>query len=82
MRAVNARDLDGRLAIDYADTQSVALIGCDAERALDRLAYDTPIIDCIGGQQLATVIARFQNDSQLRPAGELDSATRRALDIL
>lgn len=97
--AVNARDNEGRLAIDYADTNDVAIIKmlrnarsspptgrsgrtvCDAERALDKLGYDTPIIDCIGGQQLSGVISRFQKDHQLRLTGELDSATRRALGI-
>jgi len=37
---------------------------CDAEKALDRLGYDTPIIDCIAGQQLAAVGAEV-------PAGSL-----------
>jgi hypothetical protein len=97
--AVNARDREGRLAIDHADPQDLAIIGllknagsspptgrsgrtvCDAERALDTLGYDTPIIDCIWGQQLSAVITRFQKDHQLRPTGELDSETRRALHI-
>jgi hypothetical protein len=54
---------------------------CDAERALDRLGYDTPIIDCIAGQQLGAVLIKFQNDRKLQPTGELDAATRRALAI-
>jgi ankyrin repeat protein len=97
--AVSARDREGRLAIDYADTQDLAIVRllrnagssaptgrsgrtvCDAERVLDRLGYDTPIIDCILGQQLSAVISRFQKDHQLRLTGELDSATRRSLGI-
>jgi len=54
---------------------------CDAERALDRLGYNTPIIDCIGGQQLRVVVVRFQNDRKLEATGELDAPTRRALGI-
>jgi ankyrin repeat protein len=54
---------------------------CDAERALDRLGYDTPIIDCIAGQQLGAVLRKFQNDRKLQPTGELDGPTRKALQI-
>jgi ankyrin repeat protein len=54
---------------------------CDAERALDRRGYDTPIIDCIAGQQLRSVILKFQKDNSLQPSGEIDSPTRRALNI-
>ena len=54
---------------------------CDAERALDKLGYETPIIDCIAGQQLRQVLMKFQKDRRLEPTGELDSETRRALDV-
>ena len=54
---------------------------CDAEMALDKLGYNTPIIDCIGGQQLSAVVAKFQTEHQLPPSGELDAATRKALKI-
>lgn len=54
---------------------------CDAERALDRLGYNTPIIDCIAGQQLGAVLIKFQNDHKLQPTGELDAPTRKALEI-
>ena len=54
---------------------------CDAERALDRLGYDTPIIDCIAGQQFGTVLVKFQNDHKLRATGQLDVPTRKALEI-
>ncbi len=97
--SVNARDEEGRRAIDYADTADHDIINmlkkagsegptgqsgrtvCDAERALDRRGYDTPIIDCIGGPQLNKVITKFQKDNALRPSGELDPATRKALNI-
>ena len=54
---------------------------CDAERALNQRGYDTPIIDCIAGQELRTAITKFQKDNSLRPKGELDLATRKALRI-
>lgn len=54
---------------------------CDAERALDKAGYNTPIIDCDAGQQLKAVILRFQNVHKLPPTGELDADTRRALKI-
>jgi len=54
---------------------------CDAERALDRLGYNTPIIDCIAGEQLSAVLIKFQNEARLRPTGQLDAATRNALHI-
>lgn len=54
---------------------------CDAEVALDKLGYQTPIIDCIWGQQLGTVVARFQKEHNLRPTGELDADTKKALKI-
>ena len=97
--AVNARDHEMRLAIDYADRGDREIISllqkaasepptghsgrtvCDAERALDQRGYETPIIDCIAGQQLRTVITKFQKDKSLKPTGELDSATQRALNI-
>jgi ankyrin repeat protein len=97
--AVNTRDHQGRLAIDYADPADRDMLGllkdagsesptgrsgrdvCDAEKALDRLGYDTPIIDCIAGQQLAAVVRRFQQDHSLPTTGELDPATKRALGI-
>ena len=96
---VNARDIEGRLAIDYADPQDNVIVSllqragstpatghsgrtvCDAERALDRLGYKTPIIDCIAGQQLRAALVKFQNDKELQPTGELDEATRQALKI-
>lgn len=96
---VNARDREGRLAIDYVDPKDLGIINllrqagssqptgrsgravCDAERALDRLGYNTPIIDCIAGQQLRAVLIKFQNDQKLQPTGELDRATRKALAI-
>ena len=54
---------------------------CDAELALDRRGYDTTIIDCIGGPQLSKVIAKFQKDNGLPASGDLDPATRKALNI-
>jgi hypothetical protein len=54
---------------------------CDAQRALDQRGYDTPIIDCIAGQQLSTAVAKFQKDNFLHPTGMLDPATRKALGI-
>jgi len=54
---------------------------CDAERALDRLGYNTPIIDCIAGQQLRAVLVKFQNENKLQLTGELDAQTRKALEI-
>jgi len=96
---VNARDREGRLAIDYVDPTNLGIINllqragssqptgrsgravCDAERALDRLGYDTPIIDCIAGQQLRAVLIRFQNDHKLQATGDLDAPTRKALEI-
>lgn len=54
---------------------------CDAEKALDRLGYNTPIIDCIAGDQLAAVIRKFQNDKGLEQTGALDPPTRKALAI-
>jgi hypothetical protein len=53
----------------------------DAERALDKLGYDTPIIDCIAGQQLGAILTKFQKDRALQLTGEVDTATRRALKI-
>ncbi len=97
--AVNARDQQGRLAIDYADPadrETIRLLEkagskpstgrsgrtyCDVERALDRLGYDTPIIDCIAGDQLRAVLKRFQKDHSLPQTGDLDSATGKALHI-
>jgi hypothetical protein len=93
----SARDREGLSAIDYAeDSAIIALLRsagspaptgrsgrtvCDAERALDRLGYDTPIIDCIAGQQLRGVLVKFQNDRHLPSTGELDAPTRKALEI-
>jgi hypothetical protein len=92
--AVNVSDREGRTAIDYADPRDRAItkvlrkagsppaVGrsgrtvCDAQRALG-----LPIIDCIWGQELRAAIARFQNEHQLQPNGELDSPTRMALNI-
>jgi hypothetical protein len=54
---------------------------CDVERALDRLGYDTPIIDCIAGQQLRGALTRFQKDHDLQVTGEPDAATRKALNV-
>jgi ankyrin repeat protein len=54
---------------------------CDAERALDQRGYDMPIIDCISGQEMRAAITNFQKDSHLRPTGELDLPTRKALAI-
>ena len=54
---------------------------CDAEIALDKLGYQTPIIDCIWGQQLGTVVTRYQREHNLRPTGELDSETKTTLNI-
>jgi ankyrin repeat protein len=54
---------------------------CDAERVLEKLGYQSPIIDCIAGQQLRAIIARFQKDRALPATGELDDATRLALKI-
>lgn len=54
---------------------------CDAERALDKLGYETPIVDCIDGQQFRAILVKFQKDHSLDATGELDSATRAALHI-
>src|SRR5208283_2766983 len=47
----------------------------------NRLGYNTPIIDCILGQQLGDTLTRFQNDQELESTGELDAPTRKALEI-
>lgn len=96
---VNARDREGRLAIDYADPQNHTIISllqragssratgrsgravCDADRALDRLGYNTSISDCIAGRQLNAALIKFQNDHGIQPTGELDAPTRRVLKI-
>ena len=54
---------------------------CDAERALDKLGYGTPIMDCISGDQLRTVILKFQADRELPQTGTLDTTTRNELKI-
>jgi hypothetical protein len=54
---------------------------CDAERALDKAGYNTPIIDCDAGPQLKAVIVRFQNEHELSATGELDADARKALKI-
>ena len=54
---------------------------CDAERVLEKLGYQSPIIDCVAGQQLRAIVTRFQKDRALPATGELDDATRLALKI-
>jgi ankyrin repeat protein len=93
-KAANVRDLAGFSVLDYVDPGDSSIIRvlrkagsppaagrsgrsvCDAERALN-----IPIIDCIWGQELSAAITKFQNEHQLLPTGELDSATRKALNI-
>ena len=95
--AASARDREGLSAIDYAENSAIIEMlksagspkptgrsgrtVCDAERALERLGYNTPIIDCIAGQQLRGVVIKFQTDRRLPATGELDAATRKALEI-
>ena len=94
--AVNARDREGRVALDYADEETSALLKqagapppsghsgrtvCDVERALDKLGYDSPIIDCVAGGQLRAVVLKFQKDRSLPLTGELDAATLQALHV-
>jgi ankyrin repeat protein len=54
---------------------------CDAERALDKLGYGATIMDCISGDQLKTVILKFQADRELPQTGKLDTTTRNELKI-
>ena len=94
--AVNTRDHKGRIALDYADDQTMALLkqagsqppsgrsgrtACDVERALDKLGYDTPIIDCDAGSMLRNAVLKFQKDRSLPQTGEMDAATLQALHI-
>jgi hypothetical protein len=94
--AVNARDREGRIALDYADDGTSALLkqagspapsgrsgrtACDVERALDKLGYDTPIIDCDAGRMLREAVRKFQKDRSLPQTGELDAATLQALHV-
>jgi hypothetical protein len=94
--AVNARDHEGRVALDYADDDTIPLLkqagshprsgrsgrtACDAERALDKLGYDTPIIDCDAGSMLRGAVLKFQKDRSLPQTGELDTATLQALHV-
>lgn len=90
----NVRDLEGRSVLDYVDPHDSALVKvlrkagsppavgrsgrtiCDAQSALS-----LPIIDCISGQELIAAITKFQSEHQLMPSGEIDSATRKALNI-
>ncbi|MBI2680588.1 MAG: ankyrin repeat domain-containing protein [Candidatus Solibacter usitatus] len=94
--AVDARDREGRVALDYADEGTAALLkqagspapsgrsgrtACDVERALAKLGYDTPIIDCDAGSMLREAVRKFQKDRSLIPTGELDAATLQALHV-
>jgi hypothetical protein len=54
---------------------------CDAQRALDKLGYEMPIIDCIAGPQFRAALTKLQKDRALQPSGELDSATRAELKV-
>ncbi|MGD1091225.1 MAG: ankyrin repeat domain-containing protein [Bryobacteraceae bacterium] len=54
---------------------------CDAQRALDKLGYEMPIIDCIAGPQFRAALTKFQKDRALQPTGELESATRLELKV-
>ena len=94
--AVNVRDREGRIALDYADEATMALLkqagsqppsgrsgrtACDVEQALDKLGYDTPIIDCDAGSMLRNAVLKFQKDRSLPQTGEMDAATLQALHI-
>jgi hypothetical protein len=58
-----------------------ARLVCDAQRALDKLGYDMPISDCMGGTQFAGVLRKFQEEHALKISGELDSATLKRLGV-
>jgi len=92
--AVNARDQEGRRAIDYADPKATEVIGLlqkggsqppggrSGRTACDaERALGFPIIDCIAGSQVSAMILKFQKDRSLPPTGELDAPTRNALGI-
>jgi hypothetical protein len=92
--AVNARDREGRLAIDYADPAGLEMVGllnkAGSEAGTGRSgrsvcdaerALDMPIVDCIGGQQFGAAVQRFQREHGLPATGELDIATRAAFKI-
>lgn len=55
-------------------------IACDAQVALNKLGSDF-IPDCISGADLARAITKFQEIHGLRPSGQLDAATLKALGI-
>jgi ankyrin repeat protein len=54
---------------------------CDVQRALDRLGFGMPIIDCIAGGQFAGDVKKFQHDRKLPETGQLDDATLSALGV-
>jgi Putative peptidoglycan binding domain/Ankyrin repeat len=55
---------------------------CDAQRVLDKLGYDMPIADCIGGpDQFANKIRKFQREHALAATGDLDLPTLKALGV-
>lgn len=91
---VNARDKDGRLAIDYADSSDAATLsllrragspqptGNSGRRACDaERALKMPIIDCIADRDLRAAISKYQQSRNLTVTGELDLATRAKLGV-
>jgi hypothetical protein len=92
--AVNARDSEGRLAIDYADLADNATLhvlqrfgsmpatGNSGRSICDaERALHMPITDCIGGRDFRAAVLRFQQGHRLATSGELDFNTRAKLGI-
>lgn len=92
--AVNARDKQGRVALDYADPADTATFslltkvgsppptGNSGRRACDvERALKMPIIDCIADRDLRAAITRYQQSQSLPVTGEIDEATRAKLNI-
>ena len=91
---INAKDLAGRIAIDYADPDDKDTIaelrkagsgsptGHSGRVACDvERAVGSEIIDCIAGQQLARTIKKYQESHGLRASGDLDPATLKSLGV-
>jgi ankyrin repeat protein len=92
--AVNARDKEGRLAIDYADPadkQTVTRLvkagsppstGNSGRRACDvERALKMSIIDCIADRDLGAAVTKYQQSQNLPVTGEIDELTRAKLNI-
>lgn len=91
---VNAKDHEGRIAIDYADPDDKDTIaeltkagsgsptGHSGRVACDvERALGSEIIDCIAGQQLARTIKKYQESHGLSVSGDLDPVTLKSLRV-